>query len=126
MVIGNLVIMDQPKFNIVEIILGSLLALTIDILAAIADFFSVGILGLVVQTLSWLMFTLWFTLKGVKVTASLVRRFLVPIAVQFIPFFPTMIFTFLVTVHMENHPEKFGAVKQIAQTVTAKGVPLKK
>ena len=104
--------MDQPKFNFVEIILGSLIALTIDGLGAIADFFGIAILGFFVQALSWLMFTLWFTLKGVKATASLVRRFLVPISVQLVPFIPTMIFTFLVSVYMENHPEKFALVEK--------------
>ncbi len=111
---------NQPKFNLVEIILGSFFALVIDALAAIADFYSLGVLGFVVQALSWLLFTLWFTLKGVKIISSLVKRFLVPIAVQLIPFIPTMIFTFLVTVYMENHPEKFAAVEKIAGAAQGK------
>lgn len=105
---------NQPKFDLVEIILGSIFALLIDALAAIADVFSFAVLGFIVQALSWLLFTLWFTLKGVSVTSSLVKRFLVPIAVQLIPVIPTTIFTFLVTVYMENHPEKFAAVKKVA------------
>ena len=66
------------------------------------------------------MFTLWFTLKGVKATASLVRRFLVPLAVQLVPFIPTIIFTFLVTAYMENHPEKFGVIEKAAEVAKGK------
>ncbi len=111
---------NQPKFNLVEIILGFLLALVIDVLAAIVDLFSLGVLGFIVQALSWLLFTLWFTLKGVKATSSLVKRFLVPLVVQLVPVVPTMIFTFLVTVYMENHPEKFGAAIKAAQMTQGK------
>ncbi len=112
--------MDQPKFNLVEIILGSLFAFTIDILAAITDLLSFGILGFLVQGFSWLMFTLWFTLKGVKATASLAKRFIIPIVVQFVPILPTMTITFLITVYMENHPEKFGVFKTVASTASGK------
>lgn len=101
--------MDGPKFNLVEVILGSMIALIIDIVSIFADV-AAGVGGFVVQTLSWLLFTLWFHFKGASATANLVRRFLVPIAVQIIPVIPTQIFTFLVSVYMENHPEKFGYV----------------
>ena len=112
--------MNQPKFNLVEIILGSLFAFTIDILAAIADFFSFGVLGFLVQGFSWLIFTLWFTLKGVKATASLAKRFIIPVVVQFVPLIPTMIITFLITVYVENHPEKFGAFETVANMASGK------
>lgn len=112
--------MEQPKFNLVEIILGSLIALIIDILAAVADFFSFGILGFVAQAISWLVFTLWFTLKGVKATSSLSKRFIIPIITQIIPVIPTMIVTFLTTVYMENHPEKFAAIQAVANIKSGK------
>ncbi|MDP3974947.1 MAG: hypothetical protein Q8P88_01510 [Candidatus Jorgensenbacteria bacterium] len=101
--------MNGPKFNLVEVILGSMVALLIDIVSIFADLLA-GIGGFVIQTLSWLLFTLWFTLKGATATANLVRRFLVPIGAQLVPFIPTQIFTFLASVYMENHPEKFGLV----------------
>ena len=101
--------MEKPKFNLVEILFGSLVALVIDIVSAIADV-AAGIGGFFIQSLTWLLFTLWFTLKGATATANLVRRFLVPIGVQIIPVLPTQIFTFLVSVYMENHPEKFSLV----------------
>ncbi len=101
--------MSTPKFNLIEIILGSMVALLIDIVSIFADLLA-GVGGFIVQSLSWLLFTLWFHLKGAKATASLVRRFLIPIAVQIVPVIPTQIFTFLVSVYMENHPEKFGYV----------------
>ncbi|MFH0806643.1 MAG: hypothetical protein V1885_02890 [Candidatus Brennerbacteria bacterium] len=101
--------MDGPKFNLVEIIFGSMIALLIDIVSAFADLLA-GVGGFVIQSLSWLLFTLWFQLKGATASANLVRRFLVPIATQIIPFVPTQIFTFLASVYMENHPEKFGLV----------------
>ena len=101
--------MNAPKFSLVEIILGSIVALIIDVVSAFADLLArVG--GFVIQTLSWLLFTLWFTLKGATATANLVRRFLVPIGAQLVPFIPTQIFTFLVSTYMENRPEKFGLV----------------
>lgn len=105
--------MDGPKFNLVEVIFGSLIALTIDIVSIFADLLA-GVGGFVVQSLSWLLFTFWFTMKGATATATLIRRFLVPIATQIIPFVPTQIFTFLVSVYMENHPEKFGLVTTAA------------
>lgn len=112
--------MDGPKFNLVETIFGAAVALAIDIISFFADFlFGVG--GFIVQTLTWLLFTLWFTLKGVKATATLVRRFLVPIAVQLVPFIPTQVFTFLATVYMENHPERFAALQK-ASAVTSVNV----
>lgn len=101
--------MNKPKFNLVEIILGSTIALLIDFVSIFADLLA-GVGGFVIQTLSWLLFTLWFQLKGATATANLVRRFLVPIAAQIIPFVPTQIFTFAASVYMENHPEKFGLV----------------
>lgn len=102
--------MDGPKFNLVEVVFGSLIALTIDVVSAFADVPTAGIGGFVIQVLTWLLFTLVFYFKGATVTASLVRRFLVPIAVALIPVIPTQIFVFLVSVYMENHPEKFGLV----------------
>jgi len=112
---------NRPKFITAEIVLGTLVAGAIDVISAIADFLGGGILGFIVQGLSWLMFTLWFTMKGVKLTASLAKRFLVPIAVQAVPVIPTMMITFLATVYMENHPEKFGAITKVAGA--AKGKP---
>lgn len=109
--------MDGPKFNLVEVILGSLVAIVIDIVSAFADA-AAGIGGFIVQSLSWLLFTLYFYLKGATVTANLTRRFLVPIAVQLVPVIPTQIFTFLVSVYMENHPEKFGRVTAGAALAT--------
>jgi hypothetical protein len=106
--------MNKPKFNLIEIILGSMVALLIDIVSIFADLLA-GVGGFVVQTLSWLLFTFWFYLKGASVTANMVRRFLVPIAVQLVPFIPTQIFTFLVSVYMENHPEKFGLLQTAAK-----------
>ena len=101
--------MNKPKFSFIEILLGSVVALLIDIVSFFADFLA-GVGGFVVQTLSWLLFTFWFMLKGATATANLIRRFLVPIVVQVVPFVPTQMFTFLVSVYMENHPEKFGLV----------------
>lgn len=114
--------MDGPKFNLVEVIFGSMIALLIDVVSIFADLLA-GVGGFVVQSLSWLLFTLWFTLKGATASANLVRRFLVPIAVQIVPFIPTQIFTFLVSVYMENHPEKFGLV---TAAVTAGKMDIKK
>jgi xanthosine utilization system XapX-like protein len=106
--------MDEPAFSLAEIILGTFFALIIDIIAAVASLFSFGLLGILVHSGTWLIFTLWFTIKGVKVTASLVRRYILPIAVQAIPFLPTTTATFLVTTYMENHPEKFGVIAKVA------------
>ncbi|MEK7089368.1 MAG: hypothetical protein AAB920_00955, partial [Patescibacteria group bacterium] len=113
-----------PKFSTIEIILGSLICIILDILAAIGDFFSFSLLGTIVQFTSWFIFTFWFTIKGCKVTSSLAKRFLVPFLVQLIPFIPTLIFTFLVTVYMENHPEKFAVVQAVEKV--ANKVPIKK
>ena len=112
--------MDQPKFSLVEIILGTLFSILIDILAAIADFFTIGILGFFIQALTWLVFTFWFTIKGVKATASLAKRFIIPIAVQIVPLIPTLAATFLVTTYLENHPEKLGALQQKTKKIIPK------
>ena len=105
--------MDEKPFSLAEIILGTFLALTIDIVAAIASALSFGFLGFFVHAGTWLIFSLWFTLKGVKVTSSLVKRYLIPMVVQAIPFIPTTTATFLITTYMENNPEKFGALEAI-------------
>ena len=107
--------MDEPAFSTAEIILGTFFALIIDVIAAIASVFSFGLLGILVHSGTWLIFTLWFTIKGVRVTASFARRYLIPIAVQAIPFLPTTTATFLVTIYMENNPEKFGMVTKVTQ-----------
>lgn len=101
------------KFSMAEIILGSLVCIILDIIAAIGDVFSFSILGDLVQWGSWLVFTFWFTIKGCKATSSLAKRYIIPMIVQMIPIIPTLIFTFLITVYMENHPEKFAALEKL-------------
>ncbi len=103
-----------------ETLLGSLVCLIIDLLAAIADVFTFGIVGFFSQTLSWLVFAFWFKIKGVKATATLAKRFIIPIAIQLVPVIPTTAATFLVTVYMENHPEKFGLLEKAVPTTVKK------
>ena len=102
---------DEKSFSLVEIIFGTIAAITIDVIAAFASAFSLGILGFFVHAGTWLIFTLWFTIKGVNVTASLAKRYLLPMMVQAIPFLPTTTATFLMITYMENNPEKFAAVE---------------
>ncbi len=106
--------MDEKLFSLAEIILGVLFALVIDLLAAIASALSAGVLGAVVHAFTWLLFSLWFTIKGAKITNSLAGRYLIPIAAQAIPFLPTTTATFLVSTYMENNPEKFAIVESTA------------
>lgn len=103
----------SPKFTLAEIILGSLVCIILDIIAAIGDFFSFSILGDLVQWASWLVFTFWFTIKGCTVTSGLVKRYLIPMLIDMIPVIPTLTPTFLVTTYMENHPEKFAALEKV-------------
>jgi len=102
---------NTPKFSLVELIFGTLICLGIDALSALGDLLSVGIFGFFIQTLSWLVFTFWFTIKGAKETATLIKRFVLPIIVQIVPVLPTMTATFLVTAYFENHPEKLGSLQ---------------
>jgi len=104
----------EPKFGMIETLLGFLAALTIDIISGLVDVPTVGIGGFFIQALTWLIFRFWFTIKGVKVTASLARGFVVPMLVQLVPVIPTEAATFLVTVYMENHPEKFAIIEKVA------------
>ncbi len=106
---------DEKPFSLVEIIFGTLIALIIDVVAAIASAFSLGILGFFVHAGTWLVFTLWFTIKGLGVTASLARRYFLPMAIQAIPFLPTTTVTFLMVTYMENNPDKFAAVTSVAR-----------
>lgn len=108
--------MNNPKFSTVEILLGLLVTLSIDVLALIFDLVSIDT-GWLVQIATWLIFTFWFTIKGVKATASLVKRFLIPIAIQFLPdwILPAQLtITFFITTYVENHP-KIGFVAAIAE-----------
>lgn len=102
---------DAPKFSLLEMIVGTMICLVIDFLAALGDLLSVGVFGFLIQALSWLVFTFWFTIKGVKATATLSKRFLIPIIVQILPIIPTITITFLATAYFENHPEKLGALQ---------------
>lgn len=102
-----------PKFTTTEIILGSIVCIVLDVVAAIGDVFSFSILGDLVQWASWLVFTFWFTIKGCSVTSGLAKRYLIPLAADLIPIFPTLIFSFLLTTYMENHPEKFAALEKL-------------
>jgi len=111
---------ENPRFSMAETLLGSLVCLIIDLLAAIADVFTFGIVGFFSQTLSWLVFAFWFKIKGVKATATLAKRFIIPIAIQLVPVIPTTAATFLVTVYMENHPEKFGLLEKAVPTTVKK------
>lgn len=106
--------MENPKFTTAETLLGSFACLIIDLFAAIADLFTFGVVGFFSQTLSWLVFTFWFNIKGVKVTSSVAKRFVIPIFVQLVPVIPTTTATFLVTVYMENHPERFAMIEKAA------------
>lgn len=121
---GHLGSSAGPKFSTTEIILGSLICIVLDILAAIGDFFSFSLLGDLVQFASWFVFTFWFTIKGCSVTSGLAKRYLIPLLVDLIPIIPTLIITFLVTVYMENHPEKFAVVEAVEKV--ANKVPIKK
>lgn len=110
--------MDEKLFSLVEIIIGTMLAIIIDIIAAIASALSIGILGAFVHAGTWLIFSLWFTLKGANITNSLAGRYLIPIGVQAIPFLPTTTATFLVTTYMENNPEKFAVVESVTRAAS--------
>lgn len=114
--------MNEKLFSLGEIILGVQFALIIDVIAAIASALSAGVLGSLVHAFTWILFSLWFTMKDAKLTNSLAGRYLIPIAVQAIPFLPTTTATFLVTVFIENNAEKFGPIATIAKatTITAK------
>ncbi len=103
----------QRKFSTAEIILGSIVCIILDVIAAIGDVFSFSVLGDLVQWASWLVFTFWFTIKGCSVTSGLTKRYLIPLAADLIPIFPTLIFSFLITTYMENHPEKFATLTKI-------------
>lgn len=102
---------ETPKFSLVEMIIGAMICLFIDFLAALGDLLSAGVFGFLIQALSWLVFTFWFTIKGARATATLSKRFVIPIIIQIVPIIPTITATFLVTVYFENHPEKLGALQ---------------
>lgn len=102
-----------PKFTLAEIILGTLATIILSIIAAIGDIFSFSVLGDLVRWGSWFIFTFWFTIKGCTVTSGLLKRYLIPMLVEMIPIIPTLVVTFLVTVYMENNPEKFAALEKI-------------
>lgn len=110
--------MERPKFSTVEIVLGILLGSAIDVLAAGADVISFGAGGFILQTGTWLLFTLWFTFKGVKATASPLKRYIIPILVQAVPVLPTTAATFLVSAYVENHPEMLGALGKLDEIGT--------
>jgi len=113
---------DQKKFSLVEIVLGCLLLIPLDIASIILDSFSLD-LGWVIQNPAWLIVAFYFTMKGAKATASLDKRFLMPIAVQFIPDFLLpfqLTILFVVTIYIENHPEKFAALHAAAGAAKGK------
>lgn len=112
--------MDGPKFSLVETIFLGFIAALIDIVSFFADFLA-GIGGFFIQTASWFLFVFIFSMKGATATASLARRFVVPVAVQLLPFIPTQLATLLFSIYMENHPEKFG-ILQVATKVSKMNV----
>ncbi len=102
---------QEKPFTLAEIMLGTFVALIVDGVAAAASLISVGVFGFFVHSISWLIFTLWFTIKGVGATSSLAKRYLIPIAAQAIPFLPTTTAAFLITTYIENNPEKLGVLE---------------
>lgn len=101
---------QDPKFSIIEIVIGVFFTLFLDFTSLIFDVVALNI-GWLIQIPSWLVFTLWFTLKGVKNTNSLVKRFLMPIFLQAMPdwLIPFQLsLSFILTVLFENYPEKMG------------------
>lgn len=114
----------EPKFSMSEIFLGFLFALLIDCIAIAADLVSGGILGFVGQTLSWLLFSFWFKIKGATIAGDPLKGYLLPIITQAIPIIPTTAATFLVRVYIENHPEKFSIINKGVPTKSA-GLPKK-
>lgn len=96
-----------------------MIALIIDLIAAIQSVFTFGFLGAATHAGTWLLFSFWFTMKGAKATSSLMGRYIIPLAVQAIPVLPTTTATFLVSTYIENNPEKFGLSKAVAPTEKA-------
>ncbi len=114
---------QEKKFGLVEILFGTFAALGLDVIAIIADVLGVD-LGWLIQIPAWLIFTLWFHFKGCRATASLAKRYVIPILIQFLPdwILPLQLtILFLVTAYMENHPEKFGALEAVAGAATGHG-----
>lgn len=99
------------KFGAVEIVIGTLICIIVDIVAFFADGAAlVG--GWVVQALSWLIFVFWFHFKGVQ-NETQMSKILVRFAVQAVPVIPTYTATFLFVVYQANNP-KIGAIAQVA------------
>lgn len=95
--------MEQPKFSMVEIMLGVMICLFFDALASLVGIISFGIGASLIKIPSWLIFTLWFRFKGIKEKQSPLGAILKPIGVQAIPFIPTLTGTFLYKTWKVNH-----------------------
>lgn len=114
---------QEKKFGLVEILFGVFVTISLDIISIIADVIGVD-LGWLIQIPAWLIFVLWFYFKGCRATATLAKRFVIPILIQtlpdwLLPFQLTILF--LVTAYMENHPEKFGALQAVGEAASGHG-----
>jgi len=106
----------QNKFEIGEMFLGFVVGLVIDGLACLADIFSLGFLGWMIQSVIWpFIKNSWLSKGGGSVLNDPFKAYIVPIFVQAIPFIPTMCATIVVVMYLENHPEKLGIIEKGVQ-----------
>jgi hypothetical protein len=109
---------QDPKFSKIEIIIGLFFTLLLDSISLVVDVVAMDI-GWLIQIPTWLIFTLWFVLKGVKNTNTLSKRFLMPIFLQAMPdwLIPFQLsLSFILTTFFENHPEKMGKLMGFLKT----------
>src|SRR3989344_5464461 len=95
--------MNQPKFSMPEMMLGVLICLLFDAMATIVGVFSFGIGSSFVKIPSFLIFELWFHLKGIKEEKSPIGPILKRMGIQAIPLIPTLTGTFLYKTLQVNH-----------------------
>jgi hypothetical protein len=114
---------SPKKFQAVEIIIVVLFfTLPTDVIAIIMDIFGLN-LGWTVQIATWLILSCYLYFRGAKVTAGIARRFVIPLIAQLLPdwLVPLNVtLTYLITVYMENRPEKFGSLTSVAAVAQGK------
>ncbi|MDI6820616.1 MAG: hypothetical protein QMD65_00345 [Patescibacteria group bacterium] len=106
--------MDQEhnKYKEVELILGSMVTISIDGVCFILDFTGIGdIITPFIQSAGTACLSLWAWRKGDKASLKLGRQ-ATKYASNALPWLPTLTAMFLIEAYMHNHPEKFALAQK--------------
>ncbi len=109
---------EKEKIGMVEMILGGLITLSIDIVLIIIKLIGIGlILYLPIRGLGFFLMTWFFKNKGDEQAMSLEKILISKALTGWIPFLPMLFIIFCIESYIHNHPK--SAISK-AKEVTAK------